>query len=155
MSHCLRCKSDWESSTRQLCWANLWREVINALGRIIRCGDVLYGTNKSISPQFWLNQEWEWNSTWAFSEFPNQSHPHCKWRCCRQTAALTSWTWGPEQEGVRTGEWKCCSLRGPKNQDSIWCSTFGPATALPMHFGAWKLCIKEPGGGCCLCEGQR
>lgn len=66
MSHCLRCKSDWESSTGQHCWANLLREVINALGRIIRRGDVLYGTNKSISPQFWLNQEWEWNSTGPF-----------------------------------------------------------------------------------------
>lgn len=31
------------------------REVINASGRVIPCGDISYGRNKSNSLQFWLN----------------------------------------------------------------------------------------------------
>ena len=35
--------------------SNFLREVINASGRIIPCGDISYGRNKSDSLQFWLN----------------------------------------------------------------------------------------------------
>ena len=47
------------------------REVINASGRIIPCGDISYGRNKPDSLQFWLNYEWEENRAWVFAEFPN------------------------------------------------------------------------------------